>query len=67
MLTGSATATDLSPHILAFQADHEYVVLHTHPRNTSFSQYDVLILAENPAIRAMVAVDVDGTYLHTCA
>ena len=62
MLTGTETATNLSPHILSFQPDREYVVIHTHPRNTSFSQYDVLIFAEYPTIRVMVGVGVDGIW-----
>ena len=62
MLTGSATATNLSPHIRTFEPDHKYVVMHTHPRSTSFSNRDIRVLAEQAAIPVMVVVDADGTW-----
>ena len=62
MLTGTATATDVSRHILAFRPGHGYVVLHTHPRSTSFSPEDVLLLADHLSIRAIIAVGIDGAW-----
>jgi len=41
ILTGSATSTDMSPHLRAFRSDRNYVLLHTHPNSTSFSPLDV--------------------------
>ena len=54
--------TDVSSHIRQFQPDREYVLLHTHPNSTSFSNRDVRLLAEHQVIRAMVAVGLDGTW-----
>lgn len=62
MLTGTASATDVSRHLLAFQPGHEYVQLHTHPRSTSFSSQDLLLLASHPLLCASVVVGVDGTW-----
>lgn len=62
MLTGTPTSTDLSPHLRAMQTDHTYVVLHTHPRSTSFSDLDIRILSDHERIRVMIAVGSDGTW-----
>jgi hypothetical protein len=62
VLTGTATNTDMTPHLRAFRPEHRYVLLHTHPMNTSFSQYDVLILGDHASIQTMVAVGVDDTW-----
>ena len=62
MLTGDASRTDLTPHLLALQPDHRYVQLHTHPTSPSFSALDVRILADHPPIGTMIAVGVDGTW-----
>jgi hypothetical protein len=61
-LTGSATGTDISRHILAFQPGCTYVSLHTHPNSTSFSDSDVQVLAGHAALISMIAVGVDGTW-----
>jgi hypothetical protein len=42
VLTGTASSTDLTPHLLALQPNHEYLQLQTHPRSTSFSPDDML-------------------------
>jgi hypothetical protein len=62
MLTGDASRTDLTPHLLALQPDRRYVQLHTHPTSPSFSALDVRILADHPSIGIMIAVGVDGTW-----
>jgi hypothetical protein len=62
MLTGDASRTDLTPHLLALHPDHQYVQLHTHPTSPSFSALDVRILADHPPIGTMIAVGVDGTW-----
>jgi len=62
MLTGDASRTDLTPHLLAFQSGQGYVQLHTHPSSPSFSALDARVLADHPAIRTMIAVGADGTW-----
>ncbi|MCC7368945.1 MAG: hypothetical protein IT306_11010 [Chloroflexi bacterium] len=62
MLTGTPTSTDLSPHLRVMQAGRTYVVLHTHPRSTSFSDLDIRILSDHERIRVMIAVGSDGTW-----
>lgn len=61
-LTGTRSSTDLRAHIARFQAGREYFQIHTHPGSTSFSPNDVLVLATQPAIRAMAVVGVDRTW-----
>jgi hypothetical protein len=65
MLTGDASRTDLTPHLLALQPDHRYVQLHTHPTSPSFSALDVRILADHPSVEIMISVGVDGTWYVT--
>jgi hypothetical protein len=62
MLTGDASRTDLTPHLLVLQRDHEYIQMHTHLRSPSFSALDVRVLSDHAAIRTMIAVGADGTW-----
>jgi proteasome lid subunit RPN8/RPN11 len=62
MLTGSRSSTDLTLHLRALRPGHEYIQLHTHPGSTSFSDLDVRLLAEYPAIHAMIVVGENGTW-----
>jgi len=64
VLTGSASSTDLTPHVTRFAQGRAYVQIHTHPHplSTSFSDLDMLVLATQPSIRAMVVVGIDGTW-----
>jgi hypothetical protein len=39
-----------------------YVVLHTHPEDTSFSPDDIGLLVAHQAIVAVIAVGADGTW-----
>ena len=62
VLTGSTSSTDLTPHIERFARGRRYVQIHTHPRSTSFSNLDLLILGSHPSVRAMAVVGVDGAW-----
>ena len=61
-LTGTRSSTDLRTHLARFQPGREYVQVHTHPGSTSFSANDLLVLATQPAIRAMAVVGLDGSW-----
>jgi hypothetical protein len=61
-ITGTTSGADLTPHLLALQIGHQYVQLHTHPRNTSFSDIDMRLFVEHPALKAMIVVGVVGSW-----
>jgi hypothetical protein len=61
-ITGYASGADLTPHLVSMQVGHHYIQIHTHPRNTSFSDVDMRLFVERPALKAMIVVGVDGSW-----
>jgi hypothetical protein len=60
--TGDSTSVDISPQLAAIQPGQLAVVLHTHPRSSSFSPDDGVVLAGVLALSAMVAVGLNGSW-----
>jgi len=44
ILGGVSQSVDIGPHLNAMRAERQYVHLHTHPANSSFSDTDVGVL-----------------------
>jgi len=61
-LTGTRSSTDLRAYIARFQAGREYLQLHTHPGNTSFSANDLTVFVTQPGIRTMAVVGLDRAW-----
>jgi hypothetical protein len=59
-LTGELDHVIFSSQFAAFQPGHRYVQLHTHPGNSSFSDYDLGMLLEHGALRTLAVVTEDS-------
>jgi hypothetical protein len=66
LLEGERKGVNLGPHIAALQAQPGTggVSIHTHPGNSSFSEYDAKILIDGArhGVRAIVVVGADNTW-----
>jgi proteasome lid subunit RPN8/RPN11 len=68
VIRGEPTQVDSTPHIDALQRGHEYIQVHSHPSERTFSLYDVRILCDAPAVRASAVVaSGDWWYLMSVA
>lgn len=61
LLVGERTHIDLAAHLRAMRVDREYLSVHTHPSDCSFSRDDALLLFVRPTIRAVVVLGARGS------
>lgn len=61
-IVGTSIGTDLSSHLDRLRVGLTYVQVHTHPRSTAFSHYDLSLLTDNRVIRTMVALGIDNCW-----
>ena len=59
---GVSNRVNISGHLGAMQAGHEYVHLHTHPASTSFSDQDGGMLAAHAGLHLLAVIGLDGTW-----
>ncbi len=59
-LEGTEAHVDLAPQLRGLQPGRRYLQLHTHPRNSSFSDDDLRILLRHPELRTMAVVGQTG-------
>jgi hypothetical protein len=59
---GNAAEVDVTDQLSMMRRDGRYVMLHTHRASTAFSDRDVEVLLENPAVRVIGALGHDGTW-----
>ncbi len=61
VLRGDVRGVEVEPHLRAMRPGRRYVVLHTHPTSSSFSDADAATFLVHGGLSAMAAVGVDGT------
>lgn len=57
-----ANEIDYSPHLERLAPDRPYILLHSHPESTAFSDQDVALLVAYSPIRIAVVAGVNGTW-----
>jgi hypothetical protein len=61
IVTGTANRTVITQHVKAQEAGLQYVQLHTHPSERSFSDADVLVFVERRRFAVMTVIGANGT------
>lgn len=60
ILDGEKSSVVLKEHIDQMDPNKNYVQIHTHPRSSSFSDMDVMLLHHNEGLHAMAVFGADG-------
>lgn len=57
-----ANEIDYSPHLTRLEPERPYIVIHSHPESTAFSDQDVALVVAYAPLRIAIVAGIDGTW-----